>query len=157
MIFVILLQIQFLKNINFIRSRSNDVLNVSHPKRLILLTLFCVGLCYLREHKFKCSFLDRLNPICIYGFGIETLNHFFLHCPRFTKPSRQKLLLKIERKTPDIFRKACASIFSILLYGDPSFSVEFDTNILNILIHITYIVFSKRFEFTAFTKTWFVT
>ena len=139
--------------ISFIRPRSNDVLNVSHPKGLILLTLFCVGLCHLREHKFKFSFLDRLSPICIYGFGIETLNHFFLHCPRFTKPSRQKLLLKIERKTPDIFRKTCARISLILLYGDPSFSAEFDTNILNILIHITYIASSKRFEFTVFTET----
>ena len=42
-----------------------------------------VGLSHLRDHKFKPSFLDTLNPICTCGFDIETLNHFFLRCPRF--------------------------------------------------------------------------
>ena len=63
-----------------------------------------VGLSHLREHKFKQSFLYTLNPICIYGCEIETLKHFFLHCPRFTN-GRQNLLLKIERIAPDISRK----------------------------------------------------
>ena len=43
-----------------------------------------VGLSHLTEHKFKQSFLDTLNHICIYGCDIETLNHFFLQYPRFT-------------------------------------------------------------------------
>ena len=76
----------FKKNIlNLIRPPSNDVFNVRHPKRLILLTRLRVGLNHLREHKFKHSFLDTLNPICNCGFDIETLNQFFLHCPIFTK------------------------------------------------------------------------
>ena len=72
------------KILNFIRPRSNDVFNVSHPKGLIFLTRLRVGLNHLREHMFKHSFLDTLNPICTCGFDIETLNHFFFHCPRFT-------------------------------------------------------------------------
>ena len=107
------------KILNFIRPRSNDVFNVSHPKGLIFLTRLRVGLSHLREHKFKHSFLDTLNPICICGFDIETLNHFFLHCPRFTN-ERQNLLLKIERIILAISRKTDTSIASILLYGDPS-------------------------------------
>ena len=74
----------FKENIlNLIRPRSNDVFNVSQPKGLIFLTRLRVDLSHLRKHKFKHSFLDALNPICTCDFDIETLNHFFLHCPRF--------------------------------------------------------------------------
>ena len=86
------------------RPRSNDVFNVSHPKGLIFLARLRVGLSHLREHKFKYSFLDTLNNICTSGFDIETLNNFFLHCPRFTNEG-QNLLLMIERIIHDILRK----------------------------------------------------
>ena len=89
---------------NFIRPRSNDVFNVSHPKGLIFLARLRIDLDHLREHKFKHSFLDTLNPICTCGFDIETLNHFFLQCPRFTN-ERQNLLLKIEKNIPAISKK----------------------------------------------------
>ena len=68
--------------------------------------------------------------MCICGFDIETLSHFFFHCPRFTN-ERQNLLLKIERIIPSIVRKTDTSITSVLLYGDQSFSAELTTNILN--------------------------
>ena len=136
--------------LNFIRPHSNDVFNVSHSKGLIFLTRLRVGLSHLREHKFKHSFLDTLNPICICGFDIETLNHFFLHCPRFTN-ERQNFLLKSERIVPDILRKADTSITPILLYGDRSFSAEFNTNILS--SSIDHISSTKRFESTLFTET----
>ena len=51
------------KILSFIRPLSNDVFNVSHPKRLIFLTRLCVGLSHLREHKFKHSFLNTINPM----------------------------------------------------------------------------------------------
>ena len=108
------------------------------------------GFSHLREHKFKHSFLDTLHAICNCGFDIETLNHFFLHCPRFTN-ERQNLLLKIERIIPDILIKDDTNITSILLYGDPSFSAELNTNILN--LSTDYILSTKRFESTLFTET----
>ena len=111
------------KILNFVRSRSNDVFHVIHQKGLIFLTRLRLGLSQLREHKFKHTFLDTLNPICTCGFDIEILNHLFLHCPRFTN-GRQNLLLKIERIIPDMSGKTDASITSILLYGGPSFSAE---------------------------------
>ena len=112
------------------RRRINDVFNVSHLKGLIILTRPCADDSHLREHKFKHSFLDTLNPTCIHGFDIETMNHFFLHSLRFTI-ERENLLLKIERIIPDIFRKTDTSIISIFLYGDPSFSAELNFNILS--------------------------
>ena len=133
--------------------KTHFAFNVRQPKGLIFLTRLRVGLSHLREHKFKYSFLDTLNPICTGGSDIKTLNHFFLHCPRFTN-ERQNLLLKIERIIPDILIKDDTNITSILLYGDPSFSAELNTNILN--VSIDYILSTKRFKSTLFTKTWFM-
>ena len=92
-------------------------------KGLTFLTRFPVGLNHLREHKFKHSFLDTLNPICICSFDVETLYHFFLHCPKFAN-ERQNLLLKIERIFPDIFKKTDASVTSLLHYDNPSFRLN---------------------------------
>ena len=65
------------KVLNFIRPRNNDVFNISHPKRLIFLTRRRVGLSHLKERKFKHSFLDILNPICICGLISKHLISFF--------------------------------------------------------------------------------
>ena len=74
------------KNIlTFIRPRFNNVFNISHPKGRSFPTCLRIGLSYLRKYKFKHSSLDTLNPICICGFDMETLNHFFLHYPIFPK------------------------------------------------------------------------
>ena len=52
---------------------------------------------------------------------------------------------------PDISRKTDTSITSILLYGDPSFSAEDNTNILN--LSTDYTLSLKRFESTLFKET----
>ena len=90
--------------------------------------------------------LYTLNPICICGFHIETLNHFFLDAQEL--PMKGKFLLKSERI---ILRKIDTSITPILLYGDRSFSAEFNTNILS--SSIDYISSTKRFQSTLFTQT----
>ena len=79
--------------LNFTRPFSNNVFNVSYPKGLIFLTRLRAVHSHLRKHKFKHSFLVLINPspICICGFDIETLNHFFFNCPRFIN-ERQNLL-----------------------------------------------------------------
>ena len=138
------------KILNFARARSNDVFNVSHPKGLNFLTRLRVGLSHLRGHEFKHDVLDTLNPICVCGFDIETLNHFFLHCLRFTNES-QNLLLKIKGIIPDVYRKTDASIISILLYGDRSFLAELTTNILN--LSIDYTLSTERFKSALFIET----
>ena len=76
--------------LNFVRPRNNDVYNVSHLKGLIFLNYLLVRRNHLKKHKLEYSFLGTLNPICICGFDIETWNHLFLHCPRFTNCIRMK-------------------------------------------------------------------
>ena len=129
----------FKKNIlYFIRPRSDNILNVSHPKGLICLTRLCSGLSNLREHKCKHSFLDTQNPICFCGLDIKVLNHFFPYCPGFTN-ERQNLLLKIEMIILDILRKTDTSIISILFYGNPRFSAEFKPTFSNHLLSTYYL------------------
>ena len=53
------------------RPSQNRVHNYPNPKGIKLLTRLRVGLCHLREHKFKHSFQDTLNPICNCGEDIE--------------------------------------------------------------------------------------
>ena len=38
-------------------------------------------LSHLNEHKFKHGFNETINRICICGGDIESIDHFFLHCP----------------------------------------------------------------------------
>ena len=95
----------FKKNsLNLIKLCSNNVFSVSHPKGLIFLTRLHFDLSHLRELKFKHSFLNALNPICICDFDTEILNHFFLHCPKLTT-ERQNILLQIESISINILEK----------------------------------------------------
>ena len=47
----------------------------------IILTRLGLGLSYLREHKFKHSFEDTLNPFCSCCFDVETNTLFFFTVP----------------------------------------------------------------------------
>ena len=48
------------------------------------MTRLRLGLIHLREHKFKRSFQDSINPLYNCGYEVESTGHFFLHCPLFT-------------------------------------------------------------------------
>ena len=84
------------------KKMGSDICN-SPPYQIVKknITRLCFGLSQFRKHKFMHSFLDIPNPICICCFDIETLNYFFLHCPRFTN-ERQNIWLKIESIIIDI-------------------------------------------------------
>ena len=47
-----------------------------------------LGLNHLREHKFKHSFQDTINPLCSCGLHIESTEHLLLHCPQFVNGRR---------------------------------------------------------------------
>lgn len=78
------------KILNSIKPRSINVLIVSHSKGLIFLSRHRGDYSHLRKHKFKYSFLDTLNPTCIWGFHIQTLNSFILHYSLLNNESQIK-------------------------------------------------------------------
>ena len=55
--------------------------NCDNYKGIRLFTKLHVGLNHLREHKFKCSLKNCLNPISSCGLDIEKTSHFLFHCP----------------------------------------------------------------------------
>ena len=57
------------------------------------LTRLRLGLRHLREHKFKHSFQNSLDPIFRCGKDIETSAHFLLHCPN--DPNERSIFLNI--------------------------------------------------------------
>ena len=79
------------KILNFIRPSPNSVFDIRNPKGIKLITRLRLGLSHLREHKFKHSFQDTINPICNCGQDIESTTHFFLHCHFFINERRTLL------------------------------------------------------------------
>ena len=65
-----------------------------HQYGIKLLIKLCLGFSHLNEHKFKHGFNDTINPICIFGGYIESINHFFLHSTECK--ARQALFDNIE-------------------------------------------------------------
>ena len=127
----------------FIRPSENSIYGVNNPKGVILLHRLRVGLSHLRKHKFDHGFLDTLNPICSCGQDIESLNHFFLHCPHYLA-ERQTLLHNIERIIPNKMKESDNEVTHLLLYGENSFTSLINREILN--SSIEYILNTKRFD-----------
>ena len=57
--------------LKFIRPSPNSVYNCHNPKGLKFITRLRLGLNHLREHKFKHSFQDTINPLYSCGLDIE--------------------------------------------------------------------------------------
>ena len=75
----------FLKShYQFVTPSPNSLFNCHSPKGIKYELRLGLGLSHFREHKFKHSFQDTLNPFCDCGCEIETTAHNPLHCPQFS-------------------------------------------------------------------------
>ena len=79
----------------FIRPLPNSIFDIYNPYGIKLLTRLRLGLSHFNEHTFKHGFSDTINPICICGGDIESINHFFLHCSEYFE-ARQTLFDNIQ-------------------------------------------------------------
>ena len=78
--------------LKFIRPKPNNVYYFHNPKGIKLLTKLRFGLSHFREHKFKHSFQDCLNPLCLCDNETETSTHYLstvLPYKRKIDPSEQ--------------------------------------------------------------------
>ena len=112
-----------------------------------LLTRLRVGLSHLREHKFKDSFQDTLNPMCNCGEDIETASHYFLHCPDYLE-ERKTLLNTISCIVPNIFDFNNDQLTEILLYGKEDLDNINNTSTLDATTN--YLIETKRFNVQPF-------
>ena len=76
---------------------------------------------HLHKQKFKHSFQDCLNPLCLCSNEIETCTHYLLHCPTYIN-ERMTLLNKIKSINCSILESTDDAVTKILLFGDNTFS-----------------------------------
>ena len=127
----------------FIRPTLNSFFNCHNPKGIILVTRLCTGPSHLREHKFKHSFQDSLNPICKCGTDIESCVHYFLHCPIFQN-ERLILLSIVKIIDSKLLDYKDFRLTQILLFGNTSLDLNTNSPVLNAIID--FVTSSKRTE-----------
>ena len=123
--------------LKFTRPSPNKIFQCHSPKGIKLVTRLRLGISHLREHKFKHSFQDTLNPLCCCGHNIETTSYYFLHCPLF-HAEWSTLLNNINEIDGTVFNKSESVVTRILLYGDESFKDEVNLLILNTTIDFAF-------------------
>ena len=107
-----------------------------------------LGLSHLRDHKFKYSFQDCLNPIFSCNIEVETTAHYLLHCLDYLH-QRETRLENIKSVPPNILKQNYLFISNVLLFVDTSLDGSLNTIILNATIN--YIISTKRFNDSIFT------
>ena len=106
--------------LKFIRPSPNSVFECHNPQGIKFLKRLCLGLSHLREHKFKHSFQDSLNPLCKCGAEVESISHFLLHCPICRWYFVLSTIRNIDCKLLEI---TDFSLTQMLLHGNPSFDI----------------------------------
>ena len=134
--------------LKFIRPSPNSVFNCHNPQGIKLITRLRVGLSHLREHKFKHSFQDSLNPLCPCGSDVESSSHFLLDCPLYAN-ERRALLSTIRNVDCKLLETEKYNVLTqTLLFGNVSFDEATNTRILNATID--YMLSTKRFQEALF-------
>ena len=123
------------------RPSAKSTFHCLNPNCLKLITKLRLGLGHLRFHKFKHSFQDTLNPICICG-TVETTIHYLLLCPNFSN-ERLTLFNKLQSTDENILSKDDSNISKVRLFGDNSFNDAKNTFVLT--ASIEYIISTKGF------------
>ena len=137
--------------LSFVSPSTNSTFNCYNPRVLKLLSRLWLGLSHLREHTFKNSFQDSLNPFCSCGKGeVETSSHYLLHCSNYSE-ERLALLNTIRNIDMSILQLSDSKFTSVLLFGDNSFDNSKNTFILDATID--YIISTRRFGVPLFSSS----
>ena len=127
----------------FKKPKANSVYNCNSSKRLKFVTRLCLDLSQLREHKYKHSFQDSMNPLFSCSLDVESTIDYLLHCPLFT--TKRHTLLNTISQIDNKFRDSSESdLIRHLLFGDPSKDTETNAEILNATVN--YVSMTKRFD-----------
>ena len=108
--------------LKFIQPSSNSFFHCHNPIGIKYITRIRLGLSHLREHKFKHSFQDTLNPICNCGNDVE----FFLHCPLYSN-ERRTLLNSLVNIDHTLLDNTDFLLTQILMFGNITFNAKENT------------------------------
>ena len=128
-------------------------MDIHNPKGIKLITRLRLGLSHLREHKFKHSFQDTINPLCNCGQDIESATHFFRHCPFFIN-ERRTLLSTIRSLDCKLLDFTDSDLTQMLLFGNTPQTSSNNFEIIN--ASIDYILSSTRFDLPLFKINSFI-
>ena len=132
----------FKKNSKFIRPSPNSVFNCHNCKVIKYLTRLRPGLSHLREHKFKHSFQDTVNPFCSCRLDVETNMHFFLYCRLFSN-KRCTLLSKVNDIFSSLTNTDDITLNDIPFFGEAPLDITANTLILNATMNYILSYWSK--------------
>ena len=122
----------------FLRPSQNSVFKCHNSQGIKFLTRLRLGLSHLREHKFKHSFQDSLNPLCKYGFDVESISHFLFHCSVYNNGGSSFLstIRNTDCKIPTykLLENTDSSLTQTLLYGNSSLDINTNSLILMLLL-----------------------
>ena len=136
------------KNIlKFIGPTPKSVFNCENHRGIKLITRLRVDFSHLREHKFKHSFQDTLNPICSCGFDVESSSHYILHSPMYND-DRHTFLSTIKNNDCALLDVTETVLIKTLLFGNCSVDAHINTQALNTATE--YILTAKRFDESLF-------
>ena len=105
------------------------------------MTRLGLGLSHLRKHKFNHNFQNCFNPLCSCGMDIESMSHFFLHCP-LLNDKRITLLRTLNKIDCKLIETSESSLIETLF--NSLFDLKKNSLILNAFID--YILCTERFE-----------
>ena len=109
----------------------------------MVLMRLCLGLTYLRGHKFNHNFSDCLDEICMCGKDIESTNHFLFQCSLFLN-EKQVLMNKIRDVDSSLIDQNEKSLCYTLPFGKDNMNGSENTHILKATIE--YILSNDRFN-----------
>ena len=107
--------------VKFTRPTSIIFFNCYNQKGIRLMTR--LRLSHLREHKFNHKFQNYINPLCSCGMDIESMSHFFLHCPLFDD-QRITLLSTLNKIHCKLIETNESSLTESLLFGNSFFDLK---------------------------------
>ena len=116
------------KILNFIRPFPNS--DCHNPNGIKLITRLRLGLTHLREHKFKRSFQEKINPSRNCDQDVKSSTHFFQRCPFFIN-KRRTLLSTIRNLDSILLDFTNYDLTKTLLFGNTTQTSRNNFKIIN--------------------------
>ena len=104
---------------------------------------FRLGLCHVREDKFKLNFQCSINPLCNCGHDIESTTHYLLYCPLVVNET-STFFSTLSSFDCNLLDNTDSTLTQTLLFGNTSFKSNKNLKIL--IASIDYILPIKRFD-----------
>ena len=117
--------------------------NCDNPEGTKIITHFRLGLCHLREYKFKQSLKDSINPLFNYDHDIKSTTHFLLHCPLYIN-KRTTLLSTFNDLNCNFLHNTDSLLTQKLLSGNTSFTSNKNIELLTAIIDYMIIFYQPR-------------